>query len=56
MPQFSDFQVQCWMEERLANCQWIAKLKSGKDRDGWLNDAEYFRAAIKLIQFARQER
>ena len=35
-----------WAMERLANCERIAELKTGKDRDGWLEDAAYWRALI----------
>lgn len=32
-----------WVRERYENCLRLAETKSGLDRDGWLNDADYFR-------------
>lgn len=38
-----------WLEERCENCLMHAKGMGGKDRDGWLEDAYYFRLAISKL-------
>ena len=38
-----------WLKERRANCLRIAGNTTRKDREGWLEDARYFEAAIMLI-------
>jgi hypothetical protein len=38
-----------WLEERRQNCLRIAEQKTGNDKTGWLEDAEYFRAAIAAL-------
>jgi hypothetical protein len=38
-----------WLEERLENCLRISSMKHGADKDGWLEDARYFRAAHAAI-------
>lgn len=43
-----------WAQERLNNSERLAQLKSGKDRDGWLEDAEYWRSIIELIKVKEQ--
>lgn len=44
--------VRDWLEERLRNCYRHAQSKTGKDKDGWLEDAAYFAAAIGIIEEA----
>jgi hypothetical protein len=41
--------VDMWVRERLENCLRIAKERTGKDRDGWLEDAKYFRAILARL-------
>lgn len=38
-----------WVKERLRNCESIAAIKGRADRDGWLNDADYFRAILARL-------
>ena len=39
-----------WVLERVENCERIASIKQNpEDRQGWLEDAEYFRRLLKLI-------
>lgn len=39
-------EILAWMTERWENCLRIAAYKTGVDRQGWLEDATYFSAAI----------
>ena len=38
-----------WLKEREANARAIAQRKVGEDRDGWLEDAAYFKAAASIV-------
>jgi hypothetical protein len=42
-----------WVRERLANCERIAKTKAGADRDGWLEDADYFKQILTDLESLR---
>jgi hypothetical protein len=41
--------VSDWIDERYENCLRIASLKSGDEKDGWLEDAAYFAEIKRLI-------
>lgn len=45
-----------WLEERRLNCLRIAEIKQLSDREGWLEDAEYFKRAIAAIESAQEAR
>lgn len=45
-----DKRLREWVEERLLNCCRIAEqMKAGKNRDGWVEDAKYFRAILATL-------
>jgi hypothetical protein len=41
-----------WLVERKENCLRIAMQKTGKDREGWIEDGAKFGHAISLIRRA----
>ena len=41
-----------WLLERATNCMRIAETKSGDDRAGWLEDADYFSNTINALDEA----
>jgi hypothetical protein len=43
-----------WLEDRKENCLRISRTKTGKDREGWVEDACYFNAAIVHLRGAKQ--
>ena len=45
-----------WLKERRENCLFHASHKTGKDRLGWLEDAEYFKMAIDAINLKWSDR
>lgn len=38
-----------WVLKRLENCQRLAATKTGADRDGWLEDADYFSRLLRIV-------
>lgn len=48
--------VRAWLIARLQNCRRLADQRVGADRDGWLEDAAYFSAAIGLINWTEAGR
>lgn len=38
-----------WVRDRAENCERIAATKTGADREGWLQDARYFRAVLTAL-------
>jgi len=42
--------VVVWLRERHGNCLRLAEQRRGLDRQGWLDDAAFFAAAITLIE------
>lgn len=43
-------EVADWLDARALNARRIAGMKSGKDRDGWIEDAEFLEQAVRLIR------
>jgi hypothetical protein len=40
-----------WMKMRKENCLILAAQRRGEDRDGWLEDAAYFEAAVLDLEY-----
>lgn len=40
-----------WLEERRANCERIARTKTGDERIGWLEDEAYFKLAVTTLRY-----
>lgn len=47
--------LKSWVAERLANCERIARIKQGADKDGWLEDAGYFRQLLLVIDAKKRK-
>jgi hypothetical protein len=45
----SNLSLEEWMHERYDNCVRIAAQKEGDEKRGWLEDAEYFAAALRAL-------
>jgi len=41
--------LEVWVLERLENAERIAEKKTGGDKAGWLEDAEYFRKLLSIV-------
>jgi hypothetical protein len=48
-PSLLPLSLKAWVRERLDNCERIAATKTGADREGWLEDATYFRAILRHL-------
>lgn len=48
-------EVIAWFEERRENCHRLAAFKSGRERAGWLEDADYFAQALLLMRAAMSD-
>ncbi len=47
--------IRDWIVERMKNCLRIAALKQSRtDRDGWIDDGEYFKEALEAIDALTQ--
>lgn len=44
-----------WLHERQLNAQRIADLKTGEDRNGWLEDVHFFESAITHLKEATND-
>ena len=45
--------LQEWLQERYANCLRHAENKTGGDREGWLEDADYYQQALTALTTAQ---
>jgi len=52
MADHSQTDIVAWLEERAENAERIGATKRGADREGWDEDARYFREAIQVISEA----
>jgi hypothetical protein len=56
MTHMNTLNLRNWLAERQANAIGIAARKSGEDRAGWLEDAEFFRQALDAVDAVLAER
>lgn len=48
--------VRSWLVDRQQNCLRHAQMRTGADREGWLEDMAYFSAAIGMIDWTELSR
>jgi hypothetical protein len=52
----SDLTIEQWIAERIENCERLMARKVGTDRQGWQEDADYFRKIAARIRELEAER
>lgn len=55
LEQLDPAKVRAWLTDRQANCYRHASTRHGQDREGWLEDAAYFAAAVGMIDWQQLE-